>query len=283
MLGTAISEEDQVTDEHIIAVYVVIDDLLRQLGHRDHPCVQLTDAEVLTVAVVAALTFQNHHARALAILTKLGYLSGTLSPSRFNRRLHALRQCLDWMLTMIGNLFRHRAVYLIDSLPLPICRRARAYRCGKARGIDFCGYCAAKKEKFFGYRLHLVCTVEGVPVAFTILPAAYHDLTPVHELTYDLPPGAKVCGDKAYNSRQDEASIEEDTGVRLVPQRKVNMWPNKLEDAIDLAECRSRIETVNSQLAAMGVQRLHARTNEGLELKICASLFALVCKNKCAA
>jgi hypothetical protein len=32
-------------------------------------------------------------------------------------------------------------------------------------GRAFCGYCAAKHEKFFGWRLHLVCTAEGIPVA----------------------------------------------------------------------------------------------------------------------
>jgi len=271
------------TDQAIIAVDVVIDALVKRCGHQEHPLARLTDAEVLTVAVVAALDFHNHHAQALKMMTKLGYLSGTLSASRFNRRLHALSDWFALLLETMSGLFRHRAVYLIDSFPLPVCRRVRADRCGKVSGADYCGYCAAKKEKFFGYRLHLVGTIAGIPVSSTLLPASSHDLTPVHELTYGLPAGAKVCGDKAYNSRQDEASIEEDTGVRLVPQRKANMWPNTLEDAIDLKECRQRIETVNSQLEAMGVQRLRARTNEGLELKVCASLVALICKNAKAA
>ena len=271
------------TDQAIIAVYVVIDDLFKHFGHRDHHLAHLTDAEVLTIAVVAALDFHNHHARALEMLTKLGYLSGTLSTSRFNRRLHALSDWCELTLDTMSDLFRHRAVYLIDSFPLPVCRRVRADRCGKVSGADYCGYCAAKKEKFFGYRLHLVCTIEGIPVGHTLLPASYHDVTPVHELTYGLPPGAKVCGDRAYNSRKDEVSIEEDTEVRLVPQRKANMWPNTPEDALDLKECRQRIETVNSQLEAMGVQRLRARTNEGLELKVRASMFALLCKNAKAA
>ena len=40
-----------------------------------------------------------------------------------------------------------------------------------------------------------------------------------------------------------------------------------------------RFETVNSQLEKMGVERLHARTNSGLELKVLASLVALACTN----
>ena len=42
---------------------------------------------------------------------------------------------------------------------------------------------------------------------------------------------------------------------------------------------RGRIETVYSQLAAWGVQRLHARTHEGWVIKVLAALFALLCLN----
>lgn len=155
----------------------------------------------------------------------------------------------------------------------------RARRCRKVRGQEYCGYCAAKQEKFFGWRLHLVTTADGIPVAFTILPAARHDLTPVHELTVGLPAKAGVYTDKGYNSAADEATILAETEVRLVPQRKANMAPNLWADKLALREYRKRIETSNSQLEAMGIQRLHARTNPGFELKVFASVFALTILN----
>jgi len=68
------------------------------------------------------------------------------------------------------------------------------------RGRIYCGYCAAKQEKFFGWRLQLVCTTEGVPVSFVLLPGSLHDLTPVHELLFGLPQGAKALGDKTLFS-----------------------------------------------------------------------------------
>ena len=147
------------------------------------------------------------------------------------------------------------------------------------RGAAYCGSCAAKGEQFFDWRLHLVCTPSGVPVACDLLPAALHDLTPVHELTYGLPAGASAYGDKAYNSRQDEATIRAETGVRLVPIRKANMRPNLWADTLALRAYRKAIETVNSQLEAMGVQRLHARSTAGRALKVQASLLALACAN----
>ncbi len=266
-------------DDFIVPVYVVIDTVMQALDHRSHRLAQITDAEVLTVAVVAARYFQNHHERALQVLHGMGYLSGKLSTSRFNRRLHALGAWFRLILETLGALLARGEAFSIESLPVPVCRRARARRCRTVRGAEYCGYCAAKREQFFGWRVHLVCTAEGVPVAFELLPASVHDLTPVHELLFGLPAGASAYGDTADNSRADEATILAETGVRLVPLRKANMRPNLWADKLALRAYRKAIETVNSQLEAMGVQRLHARTTAGRELKVEASLLALACAN----
>lgn len=266
-------------DTVIITAYVVIDDVMKYLGHRSHVLAKVSDAEVLTVAVAAAKFFHNNHETALGMLTGAGYLSGRLSASRFNRRLHALSHWLPLILEALGELFAAGEAFILDSMPLPVCRRVRARRCRKVRGRDYCGYCAAKKEKFFGWRLHLVCTPAGVPVSFTVIPGGYHDLTPVHELTFAVSAGASVFGDKGYNCAGDEASILADTEVRLIPIRRKNMTPHEWADEFDLRRYRKTIETVNSQMEKMGVQHLHARTNTGFDIKVHASLLALACTN----
>ncbi len=264
----------------IITVFVIIDEVMERLDHRSHVLAEVPDAEILTIAVVAAKYFHNHHERTVCIMRDLGYLSGRISVSRFNRRLHALADWLGLIATTLGEICTEGDVYVIDSLPVPVCRRARARRCRKVRGRIYCGYCAAKKEKFFGWRLHLVCTPAGVPVSFTLLPAALHDLTPVHELTVHLPSGARVFGDKAFNSADDETTIFAELGVRLVPVRKANMQPLAwFLVEFELRDYRLTIETVNSQLESMGVERLRARTNHGFDLKLHASLIALACTN----
>ena len=266
-------------DDFIVTAFVVLDKTMAALGHHDHALAQASDAEVLTVAVVAARYFQNHLERALQVMRLGGYLSGPLSVSRFNRRLHALRGWLALALETLGALFAAGEVFLLDSMPVPVCRRARARRCRKVRGADFCGYCAAKRERFFGWRLHLVCTPAGVPVAFDLLPGGLHDLTPIHELTHGLRAGATVYADKAYNAAADEATIAAEAGVRLVPIRRANMRPNAWADKLALRAFRKRIEALYSQCEAMGVQRLRARTNPGLELKVHATLLALTIAN----
>lgn len=163
-----------------------------------------------------------------------GYVKGTLSISRFNRRLPALADWLRVILEQLMDLLTTGAAFMLDSMPLPLGKRVRALRCRQVRGRDTCGYGAAKKEKFFGWRLHLGCTPDGLPVNVEIVPAASHDLTPVHELTVTLPAGACVYADKAYNSANDESSVFQDTLVRLVPIRRVNMKQNAWADDFDL-------------------------------------------------
>ena len=137
----------------IITVFDLADELMRLLGHRSHCLADVPDSEVITVAIVAAKYFQNHHERTLCqrtlcLMQQLGYLSGPLSVSRFNRRLHRLAPWLQFIIETLGEVFSQGEVFIIDSLPIPTCRRARARRCRKVQGCDFCGYCAAKKEKF---------------------------------------------------------------------------------------------------------------------------------------
>ena len=236
----------------------------------------MVPAEVMLVAVVAAHYFNNNLERALVILRQRQYIpaSRCLSLSRFNRQLHHQADFLDFCLHTLIELATSGEAFSIDSLPVPVCRRARARRCRKVRGREYCGYCAAKKEKFFGWRLHLICTPQGQPVAFELVPGAFHDLTPIYEITIDLPEGASLYGDKGYNDAIAEALLALD-GLRLIPIRKKNMQPREWADEYDLRLYRKRIETVNSQLENLGLQRLRARTNEGFEIKVHASLIAL--------
>ncbi len=185
-------------DALIVAMYVVIDDTMTALGLRGHYLACLSDAEVLTVAVFAALYVGNHRARAVGQFAGGTYFPRVLSPSRFNRCLHALADWLELFLETLGDwIARGQAAIcavVVDSLPTPVCRQARARRCCTIRRHASCGYCPTKKEKYFGWHLHLVCTTDGVPVACALLPAGCHNLTPLHELLYGLPPEGPMGG-----------------------------------------------------------------------------------------
>ena len=61
MLET-IPQEDFFMDGQIIAVYCLTADMLQALGHRDDGQCHLNDAEVMTIALVAALFFGGNYA-----------------------------------------------------------------------------------------------------------------------------------------------------------------------------------------------------------------------------
>jgi hypothetical protein len=123
-------------DTYIVTAYVVIDDVLKYYGVEDDSRTSISAGEILKVGVVAAKYFRNHHERALCVMTRLGYLKG-LSVSRFNRRWHALREWLCGILSVLSELFTAGDTSIIDSMPLPVCKRARASRSKKVRGKAF--------------------------------------------------------------------------------------------------------------------------------------------------
>jgi hypothetical protein len=265
-------------DTYIVTVYVMLDDLLEAMKHQDDSRARMSAAEILTIAVISAKYFQNHHERALGVLAQTGYI-GTFSMSRFNRRLHALLDGFWHLCHLIGELFNQHQVFIIDTMPIPACKSIRRNRCRKVQGAAYAGYCAAKREHFFGWSLHLVCDASGIPVTFELLPARWDELVPVQHLLAELPAGASIVADKGYISYKDEILAYCHGGVRLIPLYRKNMRGNCPQDAQLIKQHRYMIETVNSQLEKMGVQRLHARTNAGVALKVLAALVALAFTN----
>jgi hypothetical protein len=81
-------------DEKILAIYGLCADFLQALGHAEEPQQRMSDAEVVTTAVVAMLFFRGNFEAARALLCAPWYLPHMLSRSRLNRRLHRLNDLL---------------------------------------------------------------------------------------------------------------------------------------------------------------------------------------------
>jgi hypothetical protein len=91
-------------DDHIVAAYCLCAALLAGLRHRNDPQCHLTAAEIMTIALVAALFFGGNYALACAFLREQQYMPRMVRPSRFNRRLQRLR---DLCLTIVAVLGEH--------------------------------------------------------------------------------------------------------------------------------------------------------------------------------
>lgn len=93
-------------DEQIVTIYCLCDDVLKALEHYEDPQRQMSDAEVMTTAIVAALHFSGTWERARELLSQGRYIPTMLGKSRFNRRLHVIGELFLTVFQVLGELFK---------------------------------------------------------------------------------------------------------------------------------------------------------------------------------
>jgi hypothetical protein len=156
------------------ALYVVTDDLLT--SHPDRlparPAVgiapKITDAELCTLAVLQALLGFGSERRWVRYAHRhlLGMFPDLPGQSGYNKRLRRLAATMAWLVGQLGGRtsVADDDVWVVDSTPVE-CGRSRetAQRSDLAGWAEY-GYCASHSRYFWGLRLHLVCTLHGLPV-----------------------------------------------------------------------------------------------------------------------
>jgi len=250
-------------DTQIIAVYCLCDDLLRAMRHRDDPQCQMSDAEVMTVAVVAALYFSGNFAMACRMLQEQGYMPRMLSASRFNRRLHRIKPLFLTLFATLGEVFKQLngdAVYVIDTFPIAACDNYRIRRSRRYQGEVYRGYQASKKRYFYGLKLHLLVTAQAEPVEFFLTPGSCSD----------------VEGLEWFDFHYELEDVLAEASLHLRPLRKRNSkrpvppWRHYLQ-----AHYRKAVETAGSLLERLLPKSIHAVTPQGFELKVALFVLAL--------
>jgi DDE family transposase len=123
-------------------------------------------------------------------------------------------------------------VWIIDSTPVECGRSRETAKRSALAGWAQYGYCASHSRYFWGLRLHLLCTLHGLPVTFALTGAKATDREVLAELLAVEPelvaarPGQVLIADKNYYGRQFEQVLAE-LGVRLLrPAARAN--PNGL-------------------------------------------------------
>jgi IS5 family transposase len=258
--------------DHTVALYCIVDDLLKAVGHRDDRRRAMTDAEVLTTALVAAHCFGGNVEHARRLLRETGLMPRMLSRSRLCRRLHAAADLAYALFHQLGAALKEAspsARYLLDSFTVAVCDNVRIPRCRLARGGQWRGRAAAKRRYFYGVRVQVVTTEEGVPVEFAFLPGAANDTRGLGVLPLALPAGSELFMDSGYTDYGAEDAARESDGVIFSAQRKRNSrrrdepWRAYYKQSM-----RRRIETVFSQITAMFPRHIHAVSLRGFLMKV---------------
>ncbi len=264
--------------DRTLAIYCFVDDLLKALQHREDTRCEVSDAEVVTCAIVAMLWFGGNFERSRSLLHSSGMMPRMLSRSRLSRRLSRLSDVVETVFHQLGATLKElnaESRYALDSFPVPVCDNIRIKRCRLAQGAHFRGYVASKRRYIYGVRVQVMVTVEGFPVEFCVLPASVADVAGVAHLPLSLPAGAEVAADAAYTYYEWEEALLESEEIKLLVGRKTN---SKRRDAPPLHDhkqwLRRRIETVFGEITKLFPKKIHATTLSGFILKISLFLFA---------
>ncbi|MEM9672978.1 MAG: IS982 family transposase [Cyclobacteriaceae bacterium] len=265
-------------NQKAIAIYCFLDDFLQAVRWKEDKRTRLTDAQVLTVGLLAALYFYGNQASALRYLVDHhGFYP--LEKSQFNRRLHRLSPQLMVIFRAVATSLKYlntESRYLLDSFPVAVCHNIRIARCRLLEEEAYRGYCSSKKSYFYGFRVQMMTTEAGLPVDFYLYAGAFVDVTDWQTMPVDLPAGSELYADSGYTDYQVEDLLQECDQIHLRTVRKKN---SQRSDPAWLAylkhHFRKRIETVFSQIKAHFPAHIHAVTAEGFILKITLFIIAL--------
>ncbi len=234
----------------IIGVYCIVDDFLKGKRLRQRgPQPTMSDSEVLTLEIVGEFLgidtdsgifryFRRHFGDWFPALNQIHRTTFV----RQATNLWSVKQRLWWML--IGMVDHAPLIAITDSLPIPVCRFARAYRCRLLAGDTAFVKDEVARQTFLGLRAHVRINLPGVITDFRLAPANVHDL----QAAEDIFDGVKgwVLGDRNYWSpRLKEQGLQQGL-IWLTPyksaKREKKPWPKWLSHK------RYLIDTVFSQL-----------------------------------
>jgi hypothetical protein len=261
-----------------LAIYCFIDDFLKARGHQEDCRVEVSDSEVITIAITAMLHFGGNFEKSRLVLHELGLIKRLLSRSRFSRRINRLLDLIHLLFHQLGSILKDlhwESRYLLDSFPVPICDNIRIKRCRIIRDEQYRGKISSKRRYFYGVRVQILVTSDGIPLEFCILPGSCSDLQGLAELAFDMPEMTQIFVDAGYNYYEWEDYLFEINNLRLQVPRKTNSKRAR-EPWLEIHKSliRKYIETTIGEISKLFPKKIHATNLNGFLLKIALFLFA---------
>jgi transposase len=264
-------------------VFVVTDDIwkpIKPLFDRPGPQPICSDSELIAMSLIGECRGWHMETELLSCWKEYRHLFPHIpSQSRFNRRRRNLMNAINLIRQVILHsldLSQDRQC-ILDSLPIPaVLFHLVPGSPGdwKAYGATY-GKCITKKQTIFGYRLHLLITMNGLILDFELTPANCTDLEAGIELLSEHA-DLEVLGDKGYISAAKAAELWQQNRIQLrtIPRsnqkEQVSETFKHMHNAI-----RQLIETVNGQLSGQfGIEKNYAHTFWGLCTRLYSKLTA---------
>lgn len=267
------------------ALYVTADDLLKA-----HPEVlpvrpqvgiapKISDAEILTLAVMGPLLGFDGERRWIrhARSHYRGMFPHIPGQSGYNKRLRALTSAMCWLTCVLASRCSVLAddLWLVDSTPVECGRSRETVKRSDLAGWAGYGYCASHSRFFWGLRLHMITTPDGLPIAWALTNPSADEREVLRDMLSRLKPTSNqtLMADKGYRSEQLEADLEQ-AGLTLLRPAARNEPPRP--GAKLLGPLRQRIESVFDTLKdQLGLEHHSACTASGVTARVAQRILAL--------
>ena len=199
--------------------------------------------------------------------------------TNYNRRRRQLVNEIDELSGKVAEMLnKDCTTYLIDSMPIPVCRHVRA------KGLKIMkedpdllpktGYSAIDKQYFTGYKLHLLESENGVIHSFAISSANVHDVRLLNNLAEGFIKNCTLLGDKGYITKQGQLQLFEQHKIELLTPARSNQ-PDKKNWNWTHRKKRKAIETSFSQFCdQFMMKRNYAKKVSGFYARIVSKIAA---------
>ena len=195
----------------------------------------------------------------------------------YNKRLRALAGTIGWLAAALATTTSVYTddVHLVDSTPIECARSRPTVMRSDLAGWAGYGYCASHSRFFWGLRLHLVCTVHGLAVAWAVTSPGQDEREVLRSMLEHLAPTSArtIIADKGYRSKDLEDDLNQ-AGLTLLRPAARNEAPRP--GAGLLRPLRQRIESVFDTLTdQLGLERHNGRTPTGVTTRVAQRILAL--------
>lgn len=249
-------------------------------NYRHHP--KMSDAAVIALALSAeaiGIDSENYFWHKLKAEHGSDFQQ-LIDRSNFNRRKKSLILYIDKINKgLAGLMSESEDVYIVDSIPIPVCHIAREKRsrvCKQSfETAPDKGYSAVTKSYYFGYKLHLLTTMKGIFHSMDLSKASVHDVHYLNDVRQSCLSNCTLIGDKGYLSSYYQVDLFHHAQIKLQTPMRSNQ-KNYHRFAPVFGKCRKRIETLFSQLCdQFMLKRNYAKTLIGLSVRIVSKIAAV--------
>ncbi|AQY21918.1 IS982-like element ISRa1 family transposase [Riemerella anatipestifer] len=237
---------------------------------------KMSDLEVISLNITAEYLSIDSE---LQLFRKLpNSLINKIERSVYNKRKRRLSLQTEQIRQRISMEFNEfEDIFIVDSMPMKVCENARSTRSKICKEQSYSsptyGYCASQKLYFYGYKLHAVCSLNGVIKNFDISPASIHDIHYLKDIGEQMR-NCTLIGDRGYLSAKVQIDLFNYANIKLDTPMRSNQKDYIPQFSL-YKKKRKRIETFFSQLCdQFMIKRNYAKTFEGFKTRIISKITA---------